>query len=114
MENINITPIIEAVIALIGIVITSFLIPYLKSKMTANQFSYLEGVVKTAVYGAEVLFGGSARGDEKREYVLSYVKSVCESKHITFDADEVRQILEKSWLELTQEVAKNEDINEEI
>ena len=48
MENINITPIIEAVIALIGIVITSFIIPYIKTKMTANQFSYLEGIVKTA------------------------------------------------------------------
>lgn len=110
MDNINITPIIEIIIALIGAVVTYFLIPYLKSKMTANQFSYLEGVVKTAVYGAEVLFGGSARGDEKREYVLSYVKNVCESKHITFNEDEVRQILEKSWLNLTSEVTRNKDV----
>lgn len=103
MENINITPIIEAVIALVGIVITSFLVPYLKSKMTANQFAYLEGVVKTAVYGAEVLFGGTARGDEKREYVLNYVEEICAKKHITFDADEIRQMLETAWLNLTSE-----------
>lgn len=103
MENINITPIIEAVIALVGIVITSFLVPYIKSKMTANQFSYLEEVVKTAVRGAEVIFGGSARGDEKREYVLNHVEKVCAEKHITFDADEIRQMLETAWLNLTSE-----------
>ena len=114
MENINITPIIEAVIALVGIVITSFLIPFIKSKMTTNQFSYLEGIVKTAVYAAEVLFDGDGRGAEKREYVISYVEKICEQHKITFDANAVRQMIEKSWLELTQEVAKNEDTNEEI
>ena len=114
MENIDITPIIEAVIALVGIVITSFLIPFIKSKMTTNQFSYLEGIVKTAVYAAEVLFNGDGRGEEKREYVENHVKKICEQHKITFDATAVRQMIEKSWLELTQEVAKNEDINEEI
>ena len=95
MENIDITPIIEAVIALIGIIITSFLIPYIKTKMTTNQFSYLEGIVKTAVYAAEVLFDGDGRGAEKREYVESYVEKICEQHKITFDANVVRQMIEK-------------------
>ena len=114
MENINITPIIEAVIALIGIIITSFLIPFIKTKMTANQFSYLEEVIKVAVSAAEVLFNGDGRGAEKREYVENHVKKICEQHKITFDATAVRQMIEKSWLELTRGVAKNEDANEEI
>ena len=114
MENINITPIIEAIIALVSIVVTTFLIPYIKTKMTANQFSYLGEVIKVAVSAAEVLFNGDGRGTEKREYVTNYVKKICEKHKITFDANAVRQMIEKSWLELTQEVAKNEDINEEV
>ena len=114
MENINITPIIEAIIALVSIVVTTVLIPFIKTKMTANQFSYLEGIIKTAVYAAEVLFNGDGRGAEKREYVTSYVEKICEQHKITFDANAVRQMIEKSWLELTQGVAKNEDTNEEI
>lgn len=116
MENIDITPIIEVIIALIITVITSILIPYLKTKMTANQFSYLEGIVKTAVYAAEVLFAGDGRGAEKREYVINYVEKICEQHKITFDANAVRQMIEKSWLELTQvpvaslEVLENEEI----
>ena len=88
MENIDITPIVETAIALVGIIITSFLIPYLKTKMTANQFSYLEGIVKTAVYAAEVLFDGDGRGAEKREYVENYVEKICEQHKITFDITE--------------------------
>lgn len=109
MENIDITLIIEIVVTLIGMVITSFLIPYLKSKLTTNQFAYLEGIVKTAVYAAEVMVKGQGKGDEKRNYVINYVKSVCEEHGITYDANQVRQILEKSWLELSQEVTINEE-----
>ena len=114
MENIDITPIIEAIIALVSIVVTTVFIPFIKTKMTANQFSYLEEVIKVAVSAAEVLFDGDGRGAEKREYVTSYVEKICEQHKITFDANVVRQMIEKSWLELTQGVPKNEDINEEI
>lgn len=84
MKNINITPIIETVIALVSIVVTIFLIPYIKTKMTANQFSYLEDIVKTAVYAAEVLYNSEGRGVEKRDYVLKYVKRICEQHKISF------------------------------
>ena len=65
MVNIDITPIIGAIIALVSIVITTVLIPFIKSKMTANQFSYLEEVIKVAVSAAGVLFNGDGRGEEK-------------------------------------------------
>ena len=112
--NIDITPIIEAIIALVSIVVTTVLVPFIKTKMTTNQFSYLEEVIKVAVSAAEVLFNGDGRGEEKREYVENHVKKICEQHKITFDANAVRQMIEKSWLELTQGVTKNENINEEI
>ena len=109
MENIDITLIVEAVVTLIVVAITSVLIPYLKSKLTTNQFTYLEGIIKTAVYAAEVMIKGNGKGDEKRNFVINYVKSVCEEHGITYDPNQVRQILEMSWLELSQEVTKNEE-----
>ena len=109
MGNIDITLIIEVVLTLIGLIITSVIIPYIKSKMTSNQFTYLEGVVKTAVYAVEVLLNGEGRGDEKRNYVINYVKSVCEEHGITYDSNLVRQMIEKSWLDLTREVITDEE-----
>ena len=99
MGNIDITPIIEAIIALVSIIVTTVLIPFIKTKMTANQFSYLEGIVKTAVYAAEVLFDGDGRGAEKREYVENYVKKICEQHKMTFDATAVRQMASVSGYE---------------
>ena len=109
---IDITLIIKAIVTLIGVVITTFLVPYLKTKISASKLSYLEEIVNVAVYAAEVLIDGEGRGDEKRNYVINHVKSMCEQHGITYDADQVRQILEKSWLELSRGVIKNEEVED--
>ena len=109
---IDITLIIKAIVILIGVVITTFLVPYLKTKISVNKLSYLEKIVNVAVYAAEVLIKGDGKGDEKRNYVINYVKSVCEEHGITYDPNQVRQILEKSWLELSQGVTKNEEVED--
>ena len=96
MKNIDITPIIEAIIALISIIVTSFLIPYIKTKMTANQFSYLGGIVKTAAYAAEALYDGDGRGAEKENTLKKYVEKICEQHKINFGTNAVRQMIEES------------------
>ena len=106
---IDITTVIETIIILICSIITAFVIPYIKKKITNEQFDFLNKIIKTAVYAAEVMIKGEGKGDEKRNYVINYVKSVCEEHGITYDANQVRQILEMSWLELSQEVIKNEE-----
>lgn len=66
---INITPVAEAVAVLIGIVITCIVVPYIKSKTTAQQQREINAWVKIAVSAAEQIYTGSGRGAEK--------KSVC-------------------------------------
>ena len=66
----NITTIIQAVFALIAAVITVIVIPYIKSKTTAQQQTDIEGWVRVAVSAAEQLYKGSGRGPEKKAYVL--------------------------------------------
>lgn len=109
---IDITTVIETIIILICSIITAFVIPYIKKKITNEQFDFLNKIIKTAVYAAEVLIKGEGKGDEKRNYVINYVKSVCEEHGITYDPNQVRQIIEMSWLELSQEVIKNEEIED--
>lgn len=108
---IDITAVIAAVIGLLGTIITAFAVPYIKTKLTAEQFTYLDGIIKTAVYAAEVLFSGSGRGEEKLNYVLDYAQSICAAHKITFNKEQVRQLIEKSWTELkveTTELKKDE------
>lgn len=70
----NITPIIEAVFALIAAVITALVIPYIKSRTNAQQQAEINAWVKIAVNAAEQIYNGHGRGKEKKAYVLAFLK----------------------------------------
>ena len=66
--NINLTPIFQAIIVLIATLITYKLVPWIKSKTTAQQQANLSAIVKTLVFAAEQLYGAN-QGAEKLQYV---------------------------------------------
>lgn len=70
---IDITPVINAVIALLAAVISVFVIPWLKSKTTEEQRKQLIAWVKIAVSAAEQIYNGPGRGEEKKQYVLDFL-----------------------------------------
>lgn len=92
----DITPIIEAVAALIGVIITCVLIPYIKSKTTTEQQKEINAWVKIAVSAAEQLFTGSGRGEEKKAYVIAWLKE----RGITVDEAELDALIEAAVYEL--------------
>lgn len=94
----NITPIIEAVCALLAVVITVFIIPYIKSKTTAQQQEEINAWVKIAVSAAEQIYVGSGRGAEKKEYVLAWL-----NEHgLTVDESKLDAMIEAAVYELNQ------------
>lgn len=79
--NIDLTQIILAVIALIGAILTGFVIPWLKSKINVEngkinetQAALLKLAINTAVKAAEQLFN-SDEGQKKKAYVLDILKA---------------------------------------
>ena len=71
--TIDITQILLALITLAGAAITTFLIPWLKSKTTETQYNTMRGLVWAAVHAAEVLYKGSGHGEEKKQYVIDWL-----------------------------------------
>lgn len=67
--NIDLTPIIQAVIALIAALITSKLIPWIKAKTTNEQQAMLHAAARTLVFAAEQIYG-AGKGKEKLDYVI--------------------------------------------
>lgn len=92
----DLTPIFSAVITLIMAVITTFLIPYLKTKIDSNKFDKIKTWVKVAVEAAEMIYVGTGRGEEKKAYVIQYLNS----KGYTLDADSINNLIESAVLEL--------------
>lgn len=102
---IDITPIIEAVFALIGVVITVIVIPYIKSKTTAAEQQEINAWVKIAVAAAEQIYKGSGRGDEKKQYVLNWLKE----HGITVDEQAIDAMIEAAVYELNNGIIPVED-----
>lgn len=95
--TIDITPIIEAVIALAGIVVSCVLIPYIKSKTTTEQQKEINAWVKIAVSAAEQIYVGSGRGEEKKAYVIQWLRD----HGITVDESKLDALIESAVYELT-------------
>ncbi len=93
---IDLTQVITAVITLIVACISAFLIPYLKTKLSANQLSNVITWVNIAVEAAEMIYNGTGRGEEKKQYVLEFL----ESKGFTVNSAEIETLIESAVLEL--------------
>lgn len=87
-------------ITLIIAIVAAFVIPYIKSKTTAEQFATIKLWVTVAVNAAEQLFTGSGRGEEKKNFVLSFL----ESKGFTIDLESIDALIESAVLDLNKSV----------
>lgn len=70
--NINLTPILEALIGLLAAMITYRLIPWIKERTTVAQQEKMETLVRIAVFAAEQLYG-AGHGSEKLDYVIRWL-----------------------------------------
>lgn len=89
--NIDLTPIIQAIIALLAAIITYKLVPWIKAKTTNEQQTLLSATVKTLVFAAEQLYG-AGRGDEKLDYVVAQL----ESKGYTADRAVIEAVIKEN------------------
>ena len=69
---IDLTPILQAIIALLAALVTYRLIPWIKARTTEAQQKQLESAYKIAVFAAEQLYG-SGFGAEKLDYATKYL-----------------------------------------
>ncbi len=72
------TKILELAITLIGIIVTTYVIPYIKSKYTQNELDKLTEYIEYGVRCAEMYFD-TTDGKAKKQYVLNYVMGVLDN-----------------------------------
>lgn len=68
MPNIDLTPLLQAIISLIAVIITIKVIPWIKTHTTAQQQILLNATVQILVSAAEQLYG-AGEGPKKLAYV---------------------------------------------
>lgn len=94
--NFDITPILGAIASLTAVIITSVVVPYIKSKTTTDQQRQIALWVKIAVSAAEQIYTGSGQGDKKFEYVTDWLLE----HGVTLDEKMLKAMIESAVYEL--------------
>lgn len=98
MENSLIVEIGTLMISLIGVLVGSLLIPYLKSKTTTEQQANILFWVTIAVNAAEQTYKEKGQGKLKKEYVLEFLTG----KGIKITGEEADILIEAIVREVNQ------------
>lgn len=94
----DITPIMEAVFTLLAAVLGVIVVPFIKSRVDAFW-------IGVAVDAAEQIYQGSKRGDEKKAYVLEWLKK----NNITVNQKRLDAMLEAIVGKLNKELKGEAD-----
>ena len=98
----DLTPIVNAVITLIAALITTFLIPWIKSKIDAAKLAQIVEWVGIAVRAAEQIYNESGMGEKKKQYVLDFLAD----KGFTLDPNSINAMIEAAVKNLNIEQNK--------
>ena len=90
------TMIFKGIITILVAIVTMFVIPWIKSKMTEEEFNDILKWVKIAVQAAEMIYKESGMGKAKKAYVESFL----EDHGIVYDKKEIEALIESAVLEL--------------
>ena len=95
--TIDITQIVVAVLGLLGLIITTVLVPWIKSKITNEQWQMIVNYAYAGVQAAEIIFNAQGQGEAKLRWVSEYITNQCAAHGIKIDMDTVRVAIENAW-----------------
>jgi len=97
----DLTPIINAFVALIAALISAFLIPWIKRQTSAKDREEMLKWVEIAVAAAEQLFD-STQGEAKKKAVVAFL----EEKGFVFTESEIDSAIEAAVLKLHRQLGE--------
>ena len=95
--------ILKLVLSVCTILITIYVLPYLKAKLKADKYNDLMETIRKAVLAAEQKLG-AGEGKLKKAEVLSFVMDYISKEGLDIAEDVVDMIIESYVFELNQEI----------
>lgn len=92
----DITPVVQALIGILAVVMTAFVIPFIKSKTTAQQRADILVLIEIAVAAAEQMSKALDTGEAKKNYVMEFLRG----KGVNVDTREIDNMIEAAVWEL--------------
>lgn len=93
MDNETLNMIIKTVVACISVILTTFVIPWIKSKVDAEKLAKIEEYCELAVRCAEQIYTAE-EWKEKKEYVTKYILEKVEELNIKLTLEDINNLIE--------------------
>lgn len=100
--------IVLAVIPVLGTILTVYIIPLIKEKIGNENLAKYEYWVNIAVKAAEMIFVGSGRGVEKKQYVIKFLDKLFNSKKTVITDDQMEILIEAALKTMKEAEGKSE------
>lgn len=94
------------IIPLLGVVVTTYVVPLLKEKIGNEKFEQYKKWTELAVKTAEMIYRQSGCGKEKKEYVLNFLTEKFNSKKQIISAEQLDILIESAVKALKIEESK--------
>lgn len=104
--TIDLTQLALALLSIIGTIVTTYLIPFLREKYTKEQLEKAVTWGQIAVNAAEQLMkSGVIKPEERKDYAMQ----VLQSKGIKLDIEQLSDIIEAFVLELPKSITEDDE-----
>ena len=96
----NVFKLILSLIPVIGAIITYFVIPFIKSKVSVANLELIKKWVNYAVDSAELIYLGENQGQNKKDYVIKIISDLINKEKIRITEDQLNTLIEAAVLEV--------------
>lgn len=105
MKN-EIFQVILALIPVLGAIVTYFVVPFLKTKISNEQLIQYKEWAIMAVKAAEMLWTESGKGADKKAYVVDYLNNLFNKNKVVITEEQIGILIEAAVQELNKNKVK--------
>lgn len=87
---------IIAIIPVLGVILTSFIIPYFKEQIGNEKLSKYQEWATMGVKAAEMIFSESGMGAEKKEYVVKFLTEQFNKNKVVITEQQLEILIESA------------------
>ena len=96
-------------IPVLGAIITYFVVPYLKAKISNEKLIQYSTWAKLAVDAAEMLWKESGTGESKKEFAVGYLNNLFNKNKVIITEEQINVLIEAAVQELNKNKNKTEN-----
>ena len=104
--------IILALIPVLGAIVTYFIVPFLRTKISTEKLVQYKEWATLAVKAAEMLWVETGHGADKKAYVVEYLNDLFNKNKIVITEEQINVLIEAAVQELNKNKVKT--VEEEV